>query len=445
MDSIADFVKANYMMAFWFGAFSALSLPLGALIGIWLKPPSRTVAGIMAFGGGALFAALAFELVRPAMARHGGGFVPLAIGCCIGCVVFVGLNQAMSNSGAFLRKHSTIIAHLKSKKRKMVSEMIDRLSKVDVLRALPASDVQEIVPHIEDRSFPAGTVIFKRGEYGDAIYMIEGGRVRIEMFDSEGGGKPATTTLGAGQTFGEMALLWDAPRSATVVAETDVKTWEIHKEDFIDLIETSPRLRAAVTELAEYRKKTGQLPAVSTSAEEWRREAIESVQEENYRPTVVEIKQAEAQQGGGAALAMWLGIFIDGIPESLVIGASMIGKAISPALIAGLFLANLPESMSSATIMRRQGSGTGKILWMWTSLTIMTGLGALLGNIFFQSLGASTHSIFEGAAAGAMLAMIAQTMLPEAYEHGGWLVGILTVLGFLAALFFHSLQMGGAH
>ena len=137
-------------------------------------------------------------------------------------------------------------------------------------------------------------------------------------------------------------------------------------------------------------------------------------------------------------------ITLDNVPmspaESLTIGASMIKTAISPALIGGLFLANLPESMSSAVLMKNQGTKSSKIYWMWILLMIMTGAGALIGNICFEALPLHYHSIFGGLAAGSMLAMIAQTMLPDAYEHGGWLVGIMTVLGFLAALFLHSLQ-----
>ena len=71
---------------------------------------------------------------------------------------------------------------------------------------------------------------------------------------------------------------------------------------------------------------------------------------------------------------------------------------------------------------------------MWIFLTIMTGVGALLGNIFFKGASHLVIALFEGCAAGAMLAMVAETMLPEAYEQGGAVVGISTLLGFLATL-----------
>lgn len=136
----------------------------------------------------------------------------------------------------------------------------------------------------------------------------------------------------------------------------------------------------------------------------------------------------------GVALAIWLGIALDGIPESLIIGGSMEGTAVSWALIGSLFLANFPESMSSAAVMKKQGSSRALIFVMWFSLMLMTAVGAAFGNLFIADAPYHLKALLKGIAAGAMLAMIAQTMLPEAFEHGGWLTGLMTVIGFLAAI-----------
>jgi zinc transporter ZupT len=143
--------------------------------------------------------------------------------------------------------------------------------------------------------------------------------------------------------------------------------------------------------------------------------------------------------GKGAAMAIWLGILLDGIPESLIIGilsGSITG--ISLAFIAGVFLANLPEAMSSAVGMRKGGMAFLHILLMWGSLCIITGIGAVAGVLLFrQATGEASYlilSAIEGLAAGAMLTMIAETMLPEAFEQGGAIVGLSTLLGFLTAL-----------
>jgi zinc transporter ZupT len=140
----------------------------------------------------------------------------------------------------------------------------------------------------------------------------------------------------------------------------------------------------------------------------------------------------------GAAIAIWLGIMLDGIPESLVIGASMIHAQVSVSLIVGLFVSNFPEALSSSIGMRQQGFSAARILLMWTSLVLITGMGAAIGNVFFVEAQPSIFALIEGIAAGAMLTMIAQTMLPEAYFKGGGIVGFATLLGFLAAIISKS-------
>jgi zinc transporter ZupT len=357
----------------------------------------------------------------------------------MGGFTFVGLNAALESNGGYLRKASTLIAHVKKNKRRRMQTLIEKLSRVDILRALPPEEVHHIVPSMEDRSFKAGDTIFRQGDPGSSLYIIDKGRVSVHGA-AVGGGEATITELGPGETFGEMALLWNDPRSATVEALEDTMLWEIHSEDFDDLLSAIPPLRQAVTKLAENRK-AGLKDAGVMPVQQWKNTAIKNMHEEDVRPSSVEMEAAMQKQGGNAALSMWLGIFLDGIPESLVIGASMIGKAVSPALLGGLFFANLPEAMSSGTMMKNQGHSTAKIFMMWMSLCVITGLGALIGNLTFHSIPHTTHAIVEGLAAGAMLAMIAQTMLPEAYEHGGWMVGILTVFGFLSALMFRALAV----
>ncbi len=113
---------------------------------------------------------------------------------------------------------------------------------------------------------------------------------------------------------------------------------------------------------------------------------------------------------------------------------------ISLSLIAGLFLSNYPEALSSSVGMRQQGLSFKRVLLMWTSLMIFTGIGAALGNMFFAEAPEMLFSLSEGIAAGAMLTMIAETMLPEAYFKGGSIVGISTLLGFLAPIYFKTLE-----
>ena len=163
------------------------------------------------------------------------------------------------------------------------------------------------------------------------------------------------------------------------------------------------------------------------------------MQIQDFTPTSLEIDKA-VQAFGPATLGIWLGILLDGIPESLVIGISVNEHTGAPwALVAGVFLANLPEAMSSSVVMQNQKYNIKKIILMWSSIRIMTAVGALVGNLFLQNLSHSHLAILQGIAAGAMLTMIAETMLPEAYEQGGAIVGLSTLFGFLTALFVKSI------
>ncbi len=438
------------VLAFLFGGFSALSLPLGAALGIWLRPSLKITAAVMAFGAGALFCALALELVVPAMAHFPGepmeGFKWLSMGCILGSVIFVALDHLLSHMGAYLRKASTITAKLKHTKKQTYQEILHKLSRVDLMVNLPPREVRRIVSRVHKRTFDAGTVIFRQDDPGDALYLIESGKVTIHAHTSEHGEEKGVATMGEGDTFGEMALVTGQPRVATVEAEEDTIAWVIHKEDFDRIVFVSPKLQQALEQLVKDRQNENQSHGITPEiSQQWAARANRNIESEIGRPTESEIMHAVSEHkstGSNVALAMWLGIALDGIPESLIIGASMDGSAVSLALIGGLFMANLPESMSSAVVMKNQGSKTKNIIIMWGSLTLMTAVGAAIGNMFISDVPREVQALLEGLAAGAMLTMIAQTMLPEAFDHGGWLTGIMTVIGFLAAIFMGTLDEG---
>jgi len=413
------------MKAFGFGILSAVSLPIGALLGIWFMPQKKIVASIMAFGAGSLLAALTLELVTPAFEHS--GFYPLAAGCVIGGSLFVLLNSILNGKGAFLRKPATLVKHLVKTKKTRMKELVDHLSKVELIRALPPSEIHALLPHIRNRQYDAGTDIFQQGDRGDALYLIEQGDIAVIQDGEE------IARLEGGDAFGEMALLSGEPRNATLRAVGEVTCWQIMKEDFDELVRISPRLHDALKDL-DAERRTDNL-----DWETWGRRVRKHARSIPIAVTEKDIQEASHSHAGGAAMAIWLGILLDGIPESAVIGASMVHTSVSWALIAGLFLSNLPEAMSSAVGMKLQKTSTLKIFWMWTSLMLLTGFGALLGNLFFAGASHTAFAVFEGIAAGAMLVMIAETMLPEAYEQGGSVVGIATLVGFLSCLFIKSL------
>jgi zinc transporter ZupT len=414
--------------AFWFGILSALSLPLGAIIGIYWSPPKRVIATAMAFGAGSLLCALTMELVLPAFERN--GFFPIASGAITGGVLFLILNKLLNNQGAFLRKSATAKKHLRGFKHQRMQDMAEMLSKIDIFRAMPPDEAKSLLQEMYYREYGQGTTIFSKGDNADSLYLIESGEVEVEL-----DGK-VIACLKDGDTLGEISLITGKPRHATVRTLSEVKAWQILKEDFDNLLVQSPDLFSQLKQLGKKRLKHHGARA------DW----VENVKQ--YADTLqmpisqkdLNIVAKRENRSGKVAFAIWLGILLDGIPESAVIGASIVHSKISIALVAGLFLANFPESLSSAVSMKSQGSGKGRIFWMWTSLMLITGIGALAGNFILSDANPVIFSYFEGCAAGAMLVMVAETMLPEAYEQGGTIVGMATLIGFLSGLFIKSIS-----
>ena len=142
-------------------------------------------------------------------------------------------------------------------------------------------------------------------------------------------------------------------------------------------------------------------------------------------------KKIRATARGGSALAIVLGIVLDGIPESAVIGLGLLeGTGVSVAVIAAVFLSNLPEAIAATTGLVSDGWTRGRILLLWVAVTIICGLASLLGYTVFDSAGPAALAFVLAFAGGAILTMLADTMMPEAFEHGGKLVGLLTTFGF---------------
>jgi zinc transporter, ZIP family len=154
-----------------------------------------------------------------------------------------------------------------------------------------------------------------------------------------------------------------------------------------------------------------------------------------------ERKDPTGAQESGSALAIVLGTVLDGIPESMVIGLTIFeGGAVGAAYLAAVFISNLPESISSTAGLVTGGWKKARILWMWIAIALISGLASLAGYGLFQHASPNTVAFVLAFAAGAILTMLADTMMPEAYEHGGKLVGVVTTLGFAIAFTIHTLD-----
>jgi ZIP family zinc transporter len=151
-------------------------------------------------------------------------------------------------------------------------------------------------------------------------------------------------------------------------------------------------------------------------------------------------KDATGDQEGDSPLAIVLGTVLDGIPESMVIGLTIYeGGAVGAAYLAAVFISNLPEAISSTTGLLSSGWQKSRVLWMWIGIAVVSAVASLAGYGLFQDSSPATVAFVLAFAAGAILTMLASTMMPEAFEHGGKLVGIVTTLGFAVAYAIHSL------
>jgi len=141
-----------------------------------------------------------------------------------------------------------------------------------------------------------------------------------------------------------------------------------------------------------------------------------------------------AGAGGAAALAIALGSVFDGIPESMVIGLSLLdGGSVSLPIVAAIFLSNVPEGMSSAVGMKRSGLSKRYVFGLWSVIALLCGMGSLAGYALFDTAPPEYVAVAQGVAAGAMLAMIADTMIPEAFDATHNAAGLITATGFVTA------------
>jgi ZIP family zinc transporter len=140
----------------------------------------------------------------------------------------------------------------------------------------------------------------------------------------------------------------------------------------------------------------------------------------------------------GAALA--LGALIDGIPESIVIGVSLLeGGAIGFVAVIAVFLSNLPEGLASAAGMKAEGKSAAFVFLLWSAIAAAAGAAALGGYVAFEGVDPSATAAVQAVAAGAILAMIVDTMVPEAFEGTQDYAGLIAVTGFLAAFLLSKL------
>jgi ZIP family zinc transporter len=140
----------------------------------------------------------------------------------------------------------------------------------------------------------------------------------------------------------------------------------------------------------------------------------------------------EEQSGSGSAIA--IGALLDGIPESVVLGLSLLGgHGIGVSVLAAIFISNLPEGLSSAAGMKRNGRSARYVFGVWVGVAVASGAAGLLGCLLLQGAPNELVAAITALAAGAILTMVADTMIPEAFERTHLYAGVIATLGFLVA------------
>lgn len=160
-----------------------------------------------------------------------------------------------------------------------------------------------------------------------------------------------------------------------------------------------------------------------------------------HRKRSGELQPSEGEQpGSGTAIAV--GALLDGVPESVVLGLSLLGGgSVSIPVLVAVFISNLPEGLSSAAGMKNAGRGARYVFGVWVGIAVASGLAAALGYQLLGSAAPETVAIITAFAAGAILTMLADTMIPEAFERTHAWTGLITAAGFLTA--FATSQLGG--
>jgi ZIP family zinc transporter len=152
-------------------------------------------------------------------------------------------------------------------------------------------------------------------------------------------------------------------------------------------------------------------------------------------------KDPDGAQAEGSPLAIVLGIVLDGIPESIVLGLTIvISDSVSAAFLVAVALSNVPEAVAATSGLARSGWSGARVLGLWTLVSVVSGAAALLGFAVFDTASPTLVAFVLAFAAGAILTMLADTMMPEAFEHAGPVVGVVTTFGFALAFALSALE-----
>ena len=146
-------------------------------------------------------------------------------------------------------------------------------------------------------------------------------------------------------------------------------------------------------------------------------------------------RHIEGAGGGVSAFALLAGVTLDGIPENMALGVSLLEPSGSGTLtlLVAIFLSNLPEALGGAVGMRQQGRSRYFAIGVWSVTAVVLAVAVVLGNVALSGAGEGVLAVLLSFAGGAVLASLADTLMPDAYREGGAWVAFATAAGFLLA------------
>lgn len=151
-------------------------------------------------------------------------------------------------------------------------------------------------------------------------------------------------------------------------------------------------------------------------------------------------KRSKQNPDNHSGVSIFIGTVIDAIPESVIIGVSLLQEnKVSFLMVTAVFISNFPEGLSSSVGLRKDGYSKKKILFMWLIVLLLSSLSSFLGFSLLQNADTAVIAFIGAFAAGGIIAMVASTMMPEAFEEGGPIVGLIASLGVLASLILSNL------
>jgi zinc transporter ZupT len=242
---------------------------------------------------------------------------------------------------------------------------------------------------------------------------------------------------------GGLGMLSGEPRSASLVAKSDGHLLMFARIDFEHAADKVPCLRTIVQQIVTHELFVVARRGSAEDAEEWHRIAAGSI---NHLTRSEATDAAERHGEASSPLAIFLGTLLDGIPESAAIGASFVAlSAFSPTFLVAVFLSNLPEAVAGTSALLKAKFSIGRVMVMWAGLAVGSTLAGTLGYLGLHGAEPAIVAFLGAVAGGGVVAMLAMTMMPEAYEAGHAGVAPATIIGFLSSLLLAVFEMGGKY